>query len=501
MAGDDRVTVIGRNFTAITTVRFGTIAATNVTVLSTTKLQATAPAEAARTVDVRVTGTFGTSAATATDRYSYVPVPSAPSVSSVTAPGPYGPDTTGRPQIRDTACTDSTCYGVGFYETDFADVPIVETLTNGTWAWSYAPKPADAVSPTAGKLFSIWCGGGSCVAVGAYLNTSGHTLPLVDTYSGGIWTTTSGGHPAAVLDAQFDSIACTSTTSCVASGLAPGGSILASLNGTTWISQFMPMPAGKSASNVSRVSIACGSASYCVFAGDYLDGTVLRAFTETYDGGRWTPALMPDPPGGAAWSMLDGISCPSATRCVAVGGYKTADDTTWRALIGMDDNGTWTATPAPLPANAVADTSSGLTRLDSVACSAGRCTAAGEYDGPNGTDGFVDVFDAGVWSAAPVAKPGDSSTNRVYFSTACVSSTECVAVGEDNSSTTHTSGIIAVHSPGGTAQAQTPLPDGVTDTDSSLRQVACSRSGVCSAISVLSTDPSQWLLVTINTRA
>src|SRR5579871_2857396 len=75
-AGGATITITGLNFSGgagQTQILFGTVAATNVTVLSDTQLTATIPAHAAGTVDVVVQSPYGTSAATAADRYTFGP--------------------------------------------------------------------------------------------------------------------------------------------------------------------------------------------------------------------------------------------------------------------------------------------------------------------------------------------------------------------------------------------------------------------------------------------
>jgi hypothetical protein len=81
-AGGTLVTITGTNFNGATQVTFGGVAATSVTILSATQITASAPAESAATVDVRVTTPYGTSATGAADQYTYADTV-APSVSSL----------------------------------------------------------------------------------------------------------------------------------------------------------------------------------------------------------------------------------------------------------------------------------------------------------------------------------------------------------------------------------------------------------------------------------
>jgi hypothetical protein len=70
-AGGTMVTITGTNFTGATSVVFGTRAATNLVVVSSTEITVTAPAHVAASVNVRVTTTGGESALTNADKYTY----------------------------------------------------------------------------------------------------------------------------------------------------------------------------------------------------------------------------------------------------------------------------------------------------------------------------------------------------------------------------------------------------------------------------------------------
>jgi sugar lactone lactonase YvrE len=72
IAGGTTVTITGTNMDGATGVKFGTIAATNVSVTSDSSLTATSPAGTG-TVDITVTTAVGTSATIAGDRFTYVP--------------------------------------------------------------------------------------------------------------------------------------------------------------------------------------------------------------------------------------------------------------------------------------------------------------------------------------------------------------------------------------------------------------------------------------------
>jgi hypothetical protein len=82
-AGGAVITVTGTGFTGATAVNFGSVAAVSFQVLSDTTLVATAPAQAAATVDVTVTTPSGTSATGSADHFTYSAA-TGPAVSAVT---------------------------------------------------------------------------------------------------------------------------------------------------------------------------------------------------------------------------------------------------------------------------------------------------------------------------------------------------------------------------------------------------------------------------------
>src|SRR5262249_4743767 len=71
-AGGTPVTIQGVNFTNITGVFFGSVAATSYTVNSAPSISAVSPAEAAGIVDVTVSNTAGTSMTSSNDRFTFV---------------------------------------------------------------------------------------------------------------------------------------------------------------------------------------------------------------------------------------------------------------------------------------------------------------------------------------------------------------------------------------------------------------------------------------------
>ncbi len=91
LAGGTTVTITGSNFTGATAVDFGSTPATNVTVVTASKITATAPAGTG-TVNVTVTNSNGTSATSSADQFTYESKPTITGVSP--ASGTLGGGTT-----------------------------------------------------------------------------------------------------------------------------------------------------------------------------------------------------------------------------------------------------------------------------------------------------------------------------------------------------------------------------------------------------------------------
>jgi trimeric autotransporter adhesin len=82
--GGDTVTVTGTGFTGARSVLFGSVAGTNLTVVSDTQLTVTSPPpNASGTVDVTVTTPAGTSATSAADQFTYAAAAAAATVTGI----------------------------------------------------------------------------------------------------------------------------------------------------------------------------------------------------------------------------------------------------------------------------------------------------------------------------------------------------------------------------------------------------------------------------------
>src|SRR4029077_12113952 len=93
-------------------------------------------------------------------------------------------------------------------------------------------------------------------------------------------------------------------------------------NGSGW--QLLPaiaVPSG--ARSTAFNSVSCPLVNACVAVGEWSrasDGHLLPLL-ESWNGSAWSRISAPDP--HAAVAQLDGVSCPSISRCIAVGFIET----------------------------------------------------------------------------------------------------------------------------------------------------------------------------------
>ncbi|WP_328296185.1 IPT/TIG domain-containing protein [Kineococcus sp. NBC_00420] len=213
-SGGTTVTVTGTNLTGASAVKFGSIAATQVTVTSATTLTAVAPAAAAGAVDVTVTTPGGTSATSTADKFTYTAP--APAITAITPPaGPVaggssvvitGTNLTGASAVKfGTVAAKSFTVNSATQITAVAPagtagtVDLTVTTATGTSATSTADKFTFTAAPTVTKLSptsGTTAGGTSVTLTGT--NLSGATAVKFGTIAAKSFTVNSATSITAV---------------------------------------------------------------------------------------------------------------------------------------------------------------------------------------------------------------------------------------------------------------------------------------------------------------
>ena len=139
--------------------------------------------------------------------------------------------------------------------------------------------------------------------------------------------------------------------------------------GSEWVEREVPEP-GLGYPSLNDVS--CTSAHACTaVGGGYAGNEEWLPIVERWNGEKWTKQEVPLAP-GAVGGFLYGVSCMSATECIAVGTSKTSKGV-WNAkYLARWKEGTWTIMSSSIPS----ETTGGA--LNDVSCTSSNfCTAVG----------------------------------------------------------------------------------------------------------------------------
>ena len=215
------------------------------------------------------------------------------------------------------SCTSaSACTAVGASSSG----ALAERWNGTTWSIQHTPTPTGGSNTL---LQGVSCASASaCTAVGS-TSTSTTTVTLAERWNGTAWSIQHTPNPTGVQGSGLAGVSCASASACTAVGIditgpSSGGSLAERWNGTTWSIQHTPTPAG--GSSVVLGGVSCTLASACTAVGDYNSGTTGVTLAERWNGTAWSIQTTPNPT-GAPVSLLNGVSCASATACTAAGGY------------------------------------------------------------------------------------------------------------------------------------------------------------------------------------
>jgi hypothetical protein len=194
------------------------------------------------------------------------------------------------------------------------------------------------------------------------------------------------------------------------------GAMASVASAAVWTTQTTPGPSGPP--DAALTGVSCVSASFCMAVGgsdygldDFQEPIGPETSAERWDGSSWT--VIPTPTTGPN-PKLEAVSCASATFCVAVGenagnGFKLRNA---RALVEAWNGANWTIQPTP----AGSVPASGLSGVSCVSSS--FCIAVGAP--------VSIVWKGSSWSKLQIPAPRYHSELSAI---SCVAATECTAVG------------------------------------------------------------------------
>lgn len=242
-------------------------------------------------------------------------------------------------------------------------------------------------------------------------------------------------------------------------------------NGDGWSREVMAEPAGSSTVLVSGIS--CPSLSSCVAVGGSTTGVRAGPYVplvERWNGAVWSVERVPAPAGPGLSSQLSSVSCASPVACTAVGGSVSRNPRRPAAALVERWNGAaWSIQRAPGGP------------LSSVSCASSvACTAVGNSTNETRAEGW----EGGRWSIEPNPHPrgfnGPDGHNDVG-SVSCASADACIAVGDSGWGTGFNSVRVTLAERwNGSQWSVQPTPNPIQQDE--LNGVSCTSRGLCTAV-------------------
>jgi hypothetical protein len=228
-------------------------------------------------------------------------------------------------------------------------------------------------------------------------------------------------------DIILHDVSCASASVCTAVGDYYNGIARVTLaerwDGIKWSILHTPNPTGSTDSVLLGVS--CVSAGACTAVGDYYNGTADVPLAERWNGTKWSIQHAPNPIANHGVLGMPGVSCVSASACVAVGGY--FNGTAWVTLAERWDGIKWSILHTPNPTV----TRGGTLGLEGVSCaSASACTAVGNSFNGSAQVTLAERWNGTKWSTQHTPNPTDASDKTTLGGVSCASGSACTAVGD-----------------------------------------------------------------------
>lgn len=309
----------------------------------------------------------------------------------------------------------------------------------------------DCISAT-----DCWAVGGTSTGGSA----SDPRTPLAAHWTNGIWQSSALTGPAGAHITALNSISCTATTSCIATGVtqptpsSQTGEVSMRLNGSNWA--LLTNPPG-ALPQVNTFSGDCITESDCYTPGSMIEVQPQSVpFVNHWNGATWTRELIPS----ETLSAFLGLDCLPAGGCIAAGWGRVGGMSI--PFVGKLSGGSWN--PTALPQLVLPEDKGNY--LDNISCtSLTNCEAIGRIEGAGGVSAplAARIKPDGSWERQTVP-PLASKAARIW-ALSCPQPTFCAVVGYQGSLEEP---LGAIYSKFQAPIATTKPATGVNDTQATL---------------------------------
>jgi len=300
------------------------------------------------------------------------------------------------------------------------------------------------------------------------------------------------GQPASELNA----VSCVKGGQCAAVGTYLTGkgvpehqfTLALERTGTTWAVKPTPSIKGVGFSVLNGVS--CTSASSCIAVGFTVGARRLsppiHTLAERWNGTSWAIQAMP----ALNNVSLAGVSCPTPVFCLAVGGQAKGGGS---PLAEVWNGKSWSQLTAPNPH---AENGSAFTSVHCVAVS--KCEVTGDFDFADTAQSvFAYALNGTTWTAQKQVNPVGQEINS-DASVSCTGASACTSVG----SWTNTGALSLAERWNGASWSRQAVPHPPGSVTDSLAGVSCTAAASCTAVGQsannLNDSPSVTMAMTWN---
>ncbi len=383
------------------------------------------------------------------------------------------------------SCTASNvCTAVGYdSKSSLQEFPLAEMWNGTTWS---VKSPANPTGASIALLNAVSCtASNACTAVGFDFDSTFTQVVLVEVWNGTKWVHNSAANSAGSVP-QTNAVSCTASNACAAVGNAyvfqgfHQEPLVEAWNGTAWTVQSTPRLIGATTTGLNGVS--CTTASACVAVGSSTSSASEVALVQAWNGQAWAVQSIPKPT-GARTSAFSAVSCSGSTACVAVGSYYNRSYQQ-RPLAEVWNGTNWVSEPPANPAGASS------AQLNAVSCTASTaCTAVGSYTNAASRQvPLAEEWNGTAWAIRSTSPPSAAVSSQLN-GVSCTTPTTCTAVGSSTNATPTEVPLVEVWNGTVWAAQSAALPSG--SVASQLNGVSCSTSTACTAVgSYYRNDPS-----------
>jgi hypothetical protein len=331
-------------------------------------------------------------------------------------------------------------------------------------------------------LLNVSCTSASyCRAVGSFTNSAGFERPLVERWNGHWWSVERVARPSGADSGQLAALSCRLRAACVTVGSSSsqGGMprLMAQRRGSSWSLQTIPDVTASAPGVLNRIS--CPSPTECMAVGYYTtDANLQVSWAQRWNGSGWVMEETPNP-AGVTLSSLDVVSCSSDGSCMALGTMCTSlsdcgsgsSTDTQRTFAERWDGHQWSIVAAPLPAK------DGVIHVRDVSCaSASSCLAVGDVQNASA---LAELWNGSTWT---IVSPPALIKDATYFNgVSCTSASGCAAVGYVNSQAGQLT-LAEVWSGTGWTTQTTPTPNSGSEPSGVLSSISCTSAAACTAV-------------------